>query len=165
MLVSTDGQVALFQFQFTVASTSLTDEEVSAVLEVVEDAEEGGTGLRVLPSESLKAIEIPVGPAEVVGLAVAAVVLVLTLGSLVAAGLPLVTALVGVGIGVGTAFALSTSVEMNNATPVLALMVGLAVGIDYALFVVNRQRRLIIDRGLEAREAAGRAVGTAGSAV
>ncbi|MCA9849001.1 MAG: MMPL family transporter, partial [Dehalococcoidia bacterium] len=116
-------------------------------------------------SESLKAIEIPVGPAEVVGLAVAAVVLVLTLGSLVAAGLPLLTALVGVGIGVGTAFALSTSVEMNNATPVLALMVGLAVGIDYALFVVNRQRRLIIDRGLEAREAAGRAVGTAGSAV
>ena len=165
VLVSTQAPVALFQFQFTVPSTSLTDEEVSAVLEVVEDAEESGTGLRVLPSDSLKAIEIPVGAAEVVGLGVAAVVLVLTLGSLVAAGLPLITALVGVGIGVGTAFALSTSVEMNNATPVLALMVGLAVGIDYALFVVNRQRRLIIDRGLEAREAAARAVGTAGSAV
>ncbi len=165
VLVSTQAPVALFQFQFTVPSTSLTDEEVSAVLEVVEDAEEDGSGLRVLPSDSLKAIEIPVGAAEVVGLGVAAVVLVLTLGSLVAAGLPLITALVGVGIGVGTAFALSTSVEMNNATPVLALMIGLAVGIDYALFVVNRQRRLIIDRGLEAREAAGRAVGTAGSAV
>jgi RND superfamily putative drug exporter len=68
-------------------------------------------------------------------------------------------------VGVGTAFALSTSVEMNTATPVLALMVGLAVGIDYALFVVNRQRRLIIDRGLEAKEATGRAVGTAGNAV
>ena len=164
VLVSTQAPVALFQFQFTVPSTSLTDEEVSAVLEVVEDAGQG-TGLRVLPSDSLKAIEIPVGAAEVVGLAVAAVVLVLTLGSLVAAGLPLVTALVGVGVGVGTAFALSTSVEMNNATPVLALMIGLAVGIDYALFVVNRQRRLIIDRGLDAREAAARAVGTAGSAV
>lgn len=165
VLVSTQAPVALFQFQFTVPSTSLTDEEVSAVLEVVEDAENGGAGLRVLPSDSLKAIEIPVGAAEVVGLGVAAVVLVLTLGSLVAAGLPLITALVGVGIGVGSAFALSTSVEMNNATPVLALMVGLAVGIDYALFVVNRQRRLIIDQRLEAREAAGRAVGTAGSAV
>ncbi|WP_148576194.1 MMPL family transporter [Nocardioides caldifontis] len=164
VLVSTTAPVALFQFQFTVPSTSLTDEQVSSVLEVVEDAGQG-TGLRVLPSDSLKAIEIPVGVAEVVGLAVAAVVLVLTLGSLVAAGLPLVTALVGVGVGVGTAFALSTSVEMNNATPVLALMIGLAVGIDYALFVVNRQRRLIIDQGLEAREAAGRAVGTAGSAV
>ncbi|MGO0577748.1 MMPL family transporter [Ornithinimicrobium panacihumi] len=165
VLVSTQAPVALFQFQFTVPSTSLTAEEVSAVLEVVESAEEEGTGLRVLPSESLKAIEIPVGAAEVVGLGVAAVVLVLTLGSLVAAGLPLVTALVGVGVGVGTAFALSTLVEMNNATPVLALMIGLAVGIDYALFVVNRQRRLIIDRGLAAREATGRAVGTAGSAV
>lgn len=164
VLVSTQAPVALFQFQFTVPSTSLTHEEVSAVLDVVEEAGDG-TGLRVLPSDSLKAIEIPVGSAEVAGLAVAAVVLVLTLGSLVAAGLPLITALVGVWIGVGTAFALSTSVEMNNATPMLALMVGLAVGIDYALFVVNRQRRLIIDRGLEAREAAGRAVGTAGSAV
>lgn len=164
VLVSADGQVALFQFQFTVASTSLTDDDVTSVVEVVERAEQG-TGITVLPSDSLKAIEIPVGIGEVIGLAVAALVLVLTLGSLIAAGLPLVTALVGVGIGVGGAYALSTAVEMNSATPVLGLMVGLAVGIDYALFVVNRQRRLILDRGLTAREAAGRAVGTAGSAV
>lgn len=164
VLVSSDGQVALFQFQFTVASTSLTDDDVTSVVEVVERAERG-TGITVLPSDSLKAIEIPVGIGEVIGLAIAALVLVLTLGSLIAAGLPLITALVGVGIGVGGAYALSTAVEMNSATPVLGLMVGLAVGIDYALFVVNRQRRLILDRGLSAQEAAGRAVGTAGSAV
>jgi putative drug exporter of the RND superfamily len=164
VLVSSDGQVALFQFQFTVASTSLTDDDVTSVVEVVERAEQG-TGITVLPSDSLKAIEIPVGIGEVIGLAVAALVLVLTLGSLIAAGLPLITALVGVGIGVGGAYALSTAVEMNSATPVLGLMVGLAVGIDYALFVVNRQRRLILDQGITAREAAGRAVGTAGSAV
>ncbi len=164
VLVSSDGQVALFQFQFTVASTSLTDDDVTSVVEVVERAEHG-PGLTVRPRDSLKAIEIPVGIGEVIGLAVAALVLVLTLGSLIAAGLPLVTALVGVGIGVGGAYALSTAVEMNSATPVLGLMVGLAVGIDYALFVVNRQRRLILDRGLTAQEAAGRAVGTAGSAV
>lgn len=164
VLVSSDGQVALFQFQFTVASTSLTDDDVSSVVEVVERAERG-TGMTVLPSDSLKALEIPVGIGEVIGLAVAALVLVLTLGSLIAAGLPLVTALVGIGIGVGGAYALSNVVEMNSATPVLGLMVGLAVGIDYALFVVNRQRRLILDQGLTAHEAAGRAVGTAGSAV
>ena len=164
VLVSSDGRVALFQFQFTVASTSLTDDDVSSVVEVVERAEQG-TGMTVLPSDSLKALEIPVGIGEVIGLAVAALVLVLTLGSLIAAGLPLVTALVGIGIGVGGAYALSNVVEMNSATPVLGLMVGLAVGIDYALFVVNRQRRLILDRGLTAQEAAGRAVGTAGSAV
>jgi RND superfamily putative drug exporter len=164
VLVSADARVALFQFQFTVASTSLTDDDVSSVVEVVERAEQG-TGMTVLPSDSLKALEIPVGIGEVIGLAVAALVLVLTLGSLIAAGLPLVTALVGIGIGVGGAYALSNVVEMNSATPVLGLMVGLAVGIDYALFVVNRQRRLILDRGLTAQEAAGRAVGTAGSAV
>ena len=99
VLVSTQAPVALFQFQFTVPSTSLTDDQGSAVLSVVEDAERG-TGLRVLPSDSLKAIEIPVGAAEVVGLAVAAVVLVLTRVSLVAAGLPLITALVGVGVAI-----------------------------------------------------------------
>lgn len=164
VLVSSDGQVALFQFQFTVASTSLTDDDVTSVVEVVERAEQG-TGITVLPSDSLKALEVPVGIGEVIGLAVAALVLVLTLGSLIAAGLPLVTALVGIGIGVGGAYALSTAVEMNSATPVLGLMVGLAVGIDYALFVVNRHRRLILDHGLTAREAASRAVGTAGSAV
>ena len=164
VLVSSDGQVALFQFQFTVAATSLTDDDVTSVVEVVERAEQG-TGMTVLPSDSLKALEIPIGIGEVIGLAVAALVLVLTLGSLVAAGLPLITALVGVGIGVGGAYALSNVVEMNSATPVLGLMVGLAVGIDYALFVVNRQRRLILDQGLTAQEAAGRAVGTAGSAV
>ncbi|MFW6205171.1 MAG: MMPL family transporter, partial [Actinomycetota bacterium] len=164
VLVSADGQVALFQFQLTVPYTSLTDAQVNTVLGVVEDAE-SGTGLTALPSETLQPFEVPVGPAEVVGIAVAAVVLVLALGSLVAAGLPLVTALVGVGIGVGGAYALSGVVEMNSITPVLGLMIGLAVGIDYALFVVNRQRRLILDGGLDAREAAARAVGTAGSAV
>jgi putative drug exporter of the RND superfamily len=60
VLVSSDGQVALFQFQFTVASTSLTDDDVTSVVEVVERAEQG-TGITVLPSDSLKAIEIPVG--------------------------------------------------------------------------------------------------------
>src|SRR5690606_4736267 len=118
-----------------------------------------------LPSDSLKAVEVPIGINEVFGLLIAAVVLVMTLGSLVAAGLPILTALFGVGIGVGGAFALSSFVSMTSVTPVLALMVGLAVGIDYALFIVNRQRRLIFDQGLTAREAASRAVGTAGSAV
>ncbi|WP_020430111.1 MMPL family transporter, partial [Paenibacillus riograndensis] len=96
---------------------------------------------------------------------VAAVVLFITLGSVVAAGLPLITALLGVAISVGGAFALSNLIQMNDITPILAVMIGLAVGIDYSLFIVNRQRRLILDEKLSAREAASRAVGTAGSAV
>ncbi|WP_233569666.1 MMPL family transporter [Planomicrobium sp. Y74] len=73
--------------------------------------------------------------------------------------------LIGVGVGVGGTFALSSMFEINSLTPVLGLMIGLAVGIDYALFIVNRQRNLIIAQKLPAKEAAARATGTAGSAV
>lgn len=164
MLISSDGSVALFQFQFTVQQNSLPKGVTDSVVEAIERAE-SGTGIRTLPSDSLKQTEIPMGANEVYGLVIAVIVLVMTLGSVVAAGLPIVIALFGVGIGVGGAFAISSFVAMSSVTPVLALMVGLAVGIDYALFIVNRQRRLIFDQGLSAREAASRAVGTAGSAV
>ncbi|WP_020618004.1 MMPL family transporter [Paenibacillus daejeonensis] len=164
MLIATDGSIGLFQFQFTVQQNSLppgvTDDVIEALTEV-----EQGTGITALPSDSLQTPEIPIGAHEIIGLVVAAVVLIMTLGSLIAAGLPIITALVGVGIGVGGAFALSNFMTMTSFTPVLALMIGLAVGIDYALFIVNRQRRLILDQGLSAHEATGRAVGTAGSAV
>lgn len=164
VLIATDGSIALFQFQFTVQQNSLPQGVTDTVVEAVTESVDG-SGVTALPSDSLKAVEVPIGVNEVFGLLIAAVVLVMTLGSLVAAGLPIITALFGVGIGVGGAFALSTFVTMTSFTPVLALMIGLAVGIDYALFIVNRQRRLIFDQGLTAREAAGRAVGTAGSAV
>jgi RND superfamily putative drug exporter len=91
--------------------------------------------------------------------------LLITLGSVVAAGLPLVIALAGVTVGVGGAFTLSTIFEIHSLAAVLALMLGLAVGIDYALFIVNRERRLILDQGMDPHEATGRALGTAGSAV
>lgn len=164
VLVASDGSIALFQFQFTVQQTSLPEGVADSVVEAVTAIEEG-TGITALPSDSLKSVDIPIGANEIYGLVIAAIVLIMTLGSLVAAGLPIVIALFGVGIGVGGAFALSSFVTMTSVTPVLALMVGLAVGIDYALFIVNRQRRLIFDQGLTAREAAARAVGTAGSAV
>jgi RND superfamily putative drug exporter len=164
MLIASDGSVALFQFQFTVQQTSLPKAVADSVVEAVTEVERG-TGITALPSDSLKAMQPPIGSNEIYGLIVAAIVLIMTLGSLIAAGLPLVVALFGVGIGVGGAYAISSFVTMSSATPILALMVGLAVGIDYALFIVNRQRRLIFDQGLLAREAAGRAVGTAGSAV
>src|SRR5690606_7009824 len=111
-------------------------------------------------------VDIPIGGThEIIGLVIAGIILVVTLGSLIAAGLPLVVALIGVGVGVGGTFALSNLFEINSLTPVLALMIGLAVGIDYALFIVNRQRNLIISKKLSAKEAAARATGTAGSAV
>ena len=104
------------------------------------------------------------GAAEVIGIAVAAAVLVLMLGTLLAAGLPLLMALVGVGVGVGGTMALSGVVEMSSVSPVLALMLGLAVGIDYSLFIVNRHRTQLLS-GVPLVESIGRATGTSGNAV
>lgn len=162
--ISSDGNVALFQFQFTVQQNSLPKGVTDSVIQAVSQAEQG-TNMTILPSDSLKEVGIPIGSNEIYGLVIAAIVLFMTLGSVVAAGLPIVIALFGVAAGVGGAFAISNFVTMTSFTPVLALMIGLAVGIDYALFIVNRQRRLIFDQNLSAREAASRAVGTAGSAV
>lgn len=164
VMIAADGSVALFQFQFTVQQTSLPESVPDQVIEAAESVEQNGSGITALPSDSLKS-KPAVGSTEAIGLVVAAVVLLMTLGSVVAAGLPLLTAILGVGISVGAAYALSKFITMTDITPVLALMIGLAVGIDYSLFIVNRQRRMMLDQGLSAREAASRAVGTAGSAV
>lgn len=164
VLLSSDGRVAMFQFQFTVQQMSLPKSVPDSVIKAVMAAQQDGSGITALPSDSLRT-KSSGGSTEVIGLAVAVIVLLLTLGSVVAAGLPLLTAILGVGISVGGAFAISSFINMSDITPALALMVGLAVGIDYSLFIVNRQRRMILDQGLSAREAASRAVGTAGSAV
>lgn len=163
MLIANDGSVALFQFQFTVQQTSVPDDVKTTIIDVVQEAEHG-TGIAALPGDTLAPIPAT-GATEAIGLAVAAVVLLMTLGSVVAAGLPLLIAIVGVGVGVVGAYGFSKFITMTSVTPVLALMIGLAVGIDYSLFIINRQRRIILDQGLSAREAASRAIGTAGSAV
>ncbi|MEK3964374.1 MMPL family transporter [Paenibacillus sp. FSL H7-0323] len=164
VILSADGSIALFQFQFTIEQSAISQDIFDSVIDTVMNVEKD-TNITVLPGETLKSVSIGVGSAEIVGLVIAAIVLLVTLGSVVAAGLPLITALLGVGIGVGGAFSISKFIEMPSVTSVLALMIGLAVGIDYALFIVNRQRRMIIDQGLSAQEGAARAIGTSGSAV
>lgn len=164
VMLSSDGSVALFQFQFTVQQMDLPQEVIDSVINTVTAVEQGDSGIKALPSDTLSS-KPAVGATEGIGIIVAAIVLFITLGSVVAAGLPLLTALLGVGISVGGAYAFSKFIGMTDVTPALALMVGLAVGIDYCLFIVNRQRRMMLDQGLSAGEAASRAIGTAGSAV
>ncbi|MGJ9414111.1 MMPL family transporter [Aeromicrobium sp. CF4.19] len=101
---------------------------------------------------------------ELIGVFVAFVVLYLMFRSLRAAVMPIVTAIIGVAVAMGLAFAATSVVTISSASPLLALMVGLAVGIDYALFIVSRHRELLA-ADVDAEEAAGRAVATAGSAV
>nr|WP_237508821.1 MMPL family transporter [Streptomyces sp. SID8382] len=164
VLVSADGSTALMQFQFDQQTYELPSGTIDRIVQSAEHQAERGP-LDVLPAATMMEMPEIVGVGEIVGVIVAAIVLLITLGSVVAAGLPLAIALIGVTVGVGGAFTLSSVFEIHSLTAVLALMLGLAVGIDYALFIVNRQRRLILDHRLNAREAAGRAVGTAGSAV
>ncbi|MDX3566326.1 efflux RND transporter permease subunit, partial [Streptomyces scabiei] len=101
---------------------------------------------------------------EIIGVALAAVVLLVTFGSLAAAGLPLLTALVGVGLSMATIMVLSEALGLSTTTGTLAMMLGLAVGIDYALFVVSRYREERAG-GRTPQEATALATGTAGSAV
>lgn len=164
VLVSLDGSVAMLQVQFTDQIDELPAGTVDDVVATAETAV-SDSGITVLPSDSLDSMHPPIGGHELIGLGIALLVLLLTLGSLRAAFLPLVTAVTGVAIGLGTAFSLGGTLTLTTATPALALMVGLAVGIDYALFILNRQRRFILIDGLSAADATAGAVATAGSAV
>ncbi|HPQ83048.1 MAG TPA: MMPL family transporter [Actinomycetota bacterium] len=164
VLISPDGTVAMLQMQFTTQVDALPSGTTDDVVQIAETAL-ADTGVTVLPSNSLESMHPPIGGHEAIGLVIALLVLLITLGSLWAAGLPILTALIGVAIGVGGAFALSSTITLTTATPALALMVGLAVGIDYALFIVHRQRRLVLTEGLSTADATARAVATAGSAV
>lgn len=160
--ISEDGTIAYTQVSYEVSGMELDDAAKDALQDAAQDARDGGLTVEI-GGDALQAVP-ETGATEVVGIAVAAVVLVITFGSLVAAGLPLLTALIGVGIGVSTITALANVLDLGSTTSILAMMIGLAVGIDYALFIVSRYRAELAE-GREREEAAGRAVGTAGSAV
>ncbi|RCG21999.1 MMPL family transporter [Streptomyces diacarni] len=160
--VSKDGETAYISVNYKVSSMELSDDTRDALEKTGEHARDSGMTVEI-GGDALSTIPTT-GAGEVIGVVVAAVVLVVTFGSLVAAGLPLLTALIGVGIGVSTITALASVMDLGSTTSILAMMIGLAVGIDYALFVVSRYRAELHE-GRAREEAAGRAVGTAGSAV
>ncbi|MFD3522645.1 MMPL family transporter [Streptomyces sp. NPDC058653] len=160
--VSEDGRYALVQVQFDTVADEVTDEQRAAYEKV--GAAEEENGLRVEHGGEVLKSEVEVGSTEAIGVLIAAGVLVVTFGSMVAAGMTLLNALVGVAAGMAGLFALSSVVELTSTAPILALMLGLAVGIDYSLFITSRHRQYLAE-GVDAEEAAGRAVGTAGSAV
>ncbi|MEU8118500.1 MMPL family transporter [Spirillospora sp. NPDC049024] len=156
--VSADGRIALAEVGYRVPGYRLTGADRDALREAARVP-----GLRVEMSGD--AVAPPEeGAGEFLGVAVAAIVLLATLGSFVAAGLPLLTAAAGIAVGLSAVTAATAFVELNSDTPALALMLGLAVAIDYALFIISRYRQEVLD-GRDLADAAGRAAGTAGSAV
>ncbi|MYM20274.1 MMPL family transporter, partial [Brevibacterium sp. 5221] len=122
-------------------------------------------GTQVAPGGDIfKVTGMHVSWVEGLGVAIAFVVLLFTFGSALAAGIPLVTAILGVMLGLMLIVASTAFADVSSTAPMLALMLGLAVGIDYALFIISRARSLLRD-GLEPEEAVARALATAGSAV
>ncbi|MEV0396967.1 MMPL family transporter [Polymorphospora rubra] len=160
--ITEDGRTGYASVSYARSAVDLSQADREALEAARDVAEEAG--LTATIGGDVLGVEIGGAMAELIGIAIAFVVLALTLGSLVAAGMPLLTALVGVGIGITAIATLSGFVELGTTTPALGTMLGLAVGIDYALFILSRyQAEVRAGRPLE--EAAGRAVGTAGSAV
>ncbi|WP_030158704.1 MMPL family transporter [Glycomyces sp. NRRL B-16210] len=162
-VVSSDGSAAVVTVAFSDPAMEVTPETKTAVVDVFEDSPVDGVNVDY-SSEMGDSVPAIAGVSEVVGLVVAGIVLVLMLGTFIGAALPLATALVGVGVGALASMSLSGAVEMTSVTPILGLMLGLAVGIDYSLFIVNRHRRQLKE-GYEVDESIALATGTSGNAV
>ncbi|MFJ9716151.1 MMPL family transporter [Streptomyces sp. NPDC101213] len=162
--ISGDGRTAYATVTFEDGAESIDRDEARAVVDTAASARTDG--LRVELGGSAVALTESSGGhlAEVVGVAVAAVVLFLAFGSLAASLLPIATALVGVGTAYAGIVLLGHAMTVADFAPMLGMLVGLGVGIDYALFIVTRHRRGL-KRGLPVAEAAVNAVATTGRAV
>ena len=161
--VSADNSAAIGVIAFEGGQMEVPPEVKEAAVAHLKGADLAGAQVDFSTSLTQGLPEV-VGPGEVAGLIVAGITLLVMLGTLVGAGLPLLSALVGVGFGLMSTLALSGTVEMLSVTPVLGLMLGLAVGIDYSLFILNRHRRQL-RAGVDLHESIGLANGTSGNAV
>ncbi|MFJ8937744.1 MMPL family transporter [Streptomyces sp. NPDC102365] len=161
--VSKDGTTAYATVTYKVGPEELTDASRSQLVEALDEARDSGLTVEA-GGTAMEESGGPGGAAELIGVAIAAVVLLVTFGSLAAAGLPLLTAVIGVGVSMATILTLASTLGLSTTTGTLAMMLGLAVGIDYALFVVSRYREERA-KGRTPEEATALATGTAGSAV
>ena len=161
--VSADETTALGVIVFDEDMFALPQEAKQAIIDELEAADISGVDVE-FSSEIASSVDGLVGVSEVIGVIVAAIVLLVMLRALLPALLPVVSSLVGVGVGVLASLSMSDVVDMTNVTPILGVMLGLAVGIDYALFIINRHRRQVM-AGMDVAESIGVANGTAGNAV
>lgn len=162
--VSGSGSIAYEQVQLKESTGSISEKTLSGIQDAVNAARSDGLEVESAGDLVSKTPGEILGVGEVTGVLIALVVLFITLGSLIAAGMPITTALIAIAVSMAGLFSLSKAITINATTPVLAVMLGLAVGIDYSLFIINKYRRLALD-GYAYKEAAARAVGTAGNAV
>ncbi|MFB6609492.1 MMPL family transporter [Agromyces sp. NPDC056379] len=161
--ISGDGRTAYIQIQFDGQVTDVTPESLEAVEATGELGSDAGLTV-AFGGDVFQETSFGLTITEVFGVLFAAVVLIITFGSLLAAGMPLLTALVGVGAAFGGISIVAAFTTVSSTAPMLAVMIGLAVGIDYALFILSRHRNQLA-RGQDPEDSAAEAVATAGGAV
>ncbi|WP_183092649.1 MMPL family transporter [Nocardioides stalactiti] len=162
--LSEDGRVGILRFAWDVETPADIDPETIAAAEDL-FAEHAVDGLVVEANgPGMQSMAPPGGTAELIGIGIALIVLLLTFGSAIAAGLPILTAVFGVVLGMTGVTAMTALTDIGSSTPLLASMIGLAVGIDYTLFILARYRTELHHTD-DRKHAVGIAVGTAGSAV
>lgn len=163
-MLSEDGRYGISQFAFDVrVPKDITPENREALFDAMQIGRDAGLQVEAMGPGMMDPVAVS-ATSEIIGISIAAAVLIVTFGSLVAAGLPLITAVVGIAIGSLLVVFMTAFTDVNSITPVLAVMIGLAVGIDYALFILSRYRSERA-RGLTRADAVGMATGTAGSSV
>lgn len=162
--VSDDGQIGFVNVQLTSSTAGPSDEVTEGAKRIANEARSDSLNVEIggdLNSDNPGNI---IGVGEIIGVGIAIGVLLATFGAIVAAGMPVVAALVTVGVSMATLFSLSHVLDINTTTPALAVMLGLAVGIDYSLFIINRYRAFRRDNEAPL-PAIGHTIATAGNAV
>ncbi len=162
--ISSDGTIAYAQITFAEQANAVPKDLVQKVVDTAQAAERDGLHVELGGQAVQRVEEPPGGIAEGVGILAAAVVLFLAFGSFYAALLPIGIAIFGVGTGLFSTQLLSHATDIPDLAPLLATLIGLGVGIDYALFIVTRHRRGL-QRGLDPEESAVIALNTSGRAV
>ncbi|MDF3140513.1 MULTISPECIES: MMPL family transporter [unclassified Streptomyces] len=161
--VSADRTTAIVQVQYSAQRAEVRASSLDAIEQEAEAAEQSGLGNHV-GGTVFGSNGVHIGPSEIIGVVIALLVLVVTFGSLLTAGMSLLPALLGVAVGLTGLLALAPAVSISSTAVTLALMLGLAVGIDYVLFILSRHRQQLA-RGTDPQESMALANGTAGSAV
>lgn len=162
--ISPNQQTAIGTVQYKDAPVDVPESTLDAVQDAVKAAQDSGVEVEysgsAYPGWLLKISEIP----EIIGMIIAFVILLVTFGAFVAAGLPILNAIIGIVVTLMGVTALASVIDIASASTTVALMLGLSCGIDYALFILSRHRNNLLS-GMSVEESAALAAGTAGSSV
>ena len=162
--LSRDGRIGFLALELRASPTELTLDEAQRLLDVADAARAAGLSVAAGGYLGQDLSQPASADSEAIGLMAAIVVLLMTFGTVVAMGMPILVAIFALGTGMSLIALLSQVAQVPSTAPALATMIGLGVGIDYSLFIVTRHRDQLAE-GMELRESVARAVATAGGAV